>query len=102
MQSLPISLAAPGMVLAKAVKTEDGKVLCGPGVELTAELINRLSKSGIHVAIVKGHPIHMPDEKSLAELIKELEARFERVKDDPVLRALMRVIAEHMIEQSKM
>lgn len=101
MQRIPLSLAVPEMVLAKAVKTEDGKVLCGPGVELTAELISRLSKSGVHVVVVKGHPVQMPDEKSLAEMIKELEERFLKVKDDPILRALMRLIAEHMIEQTK-
>ncbi|MGB9712818.1 MAG: hypothetical protein ACP5J5_02450 [Dissulfurimicrobium sp.] len=101
MQSIPISLAAPEMILAKAVKTEDGKILCGPGVELTAELISRLSKSGVHVVVVKGHPVQMPGEKSLAEMIKELEERFAKVKDDPVLRALMRLIAEHIIEEAK-
>lgn len=102
MQRIPISLAAPQMVLAKAVKTEDGKVLCGPGVELTAELISRLSKSGVHVIAVKGHPVQIPGEKTLLEMIKALEDRFSKVKDDPILRALMRLIAEHMIEQSKL
>ncbi|MGQ9499390.1 MAG: hypothetical protein ACUVQ6_03350 [Dissulfurimicrobium sp.] len=101
MQRIPLTLAVPKMVLAKAIKTEDGKVLCGSGVELTAELINRLSKSGVHMVVVKGHPVQMPNEKPLVEMIKELEERFSKVKDDPILRALMRLIAEHMIEQAK-
>ncbi len=101
MQRIPLKLAAPGMVTAREITTEDGKILCGPGVELTGELIDRLSRTGIASVVVEGHPLRLPGEKSLRQKIKELDMRFSRVKDDPVLRALMKLIAEHWIEKEK-
>jgi hypothetical protein len=100
-QRLPLKLAAPGMILAREITTQEGQVLCGTGTELTAQLLQRISKSGIHSVTVDGHPVRLPGEESLGERIKGLEDRFSKVKDDPVLRALMKVIAEHWIEQEK-
>jgi hypothetical protein len=101
MQRLPLKLAAPGMILAREITTHEGQVLCGTGTELTTQLLQRISKSGILFVTVEGHPVPLPGEESLGEKIKGLEDRFSRVKDDPVLRALMKVIAEHWIEQEK-
>lgn len=89
------------MVLAKEASTEDGRVLCGPGTELTAEIIDRLARSGISAVSVEGHPVKLPGEKSLSQRIKDLDARFAKVKDDAVLNALMKLIAEHWIEKEK-
>ncbi|MEF3168011.1 MAG: hypothetical protein K6360_01540 [Deltaproteobacteria bacterium] len=103
MQRIPISLARQGMKLAKEVRDGDGKVLCGAGVELSTSMIERLARSGVHAVTVEGHPVNLPGEKSLAEQIRDLEYRFSRVKDDPVLRAVSRTIAEHLVEEySKM
>lgn len=99
MQRIPLNAAKPGMKLAKEVKTSDGQVLCGPGLELTQGLLDKLYKSDVHAIVVEGHPVEMPDDKPLAQRIIELEHRFSKVKDDPVLRALMKLVAEHMIEQ---
>jgi len=100
-QRLPLSLAAPGMKLAREVATPEGKVLCGPGLELTEDLITRLERSGIGVVTVEGHPVRLPGELSISQRLKELEARFSKVKDDPVLRALMRLIGEYWVEQER-
>jgi len=89
------------MKIAQEIKNDDGHVLCGPGVELTSSLIERLAKSDIHVIIVEGHPVELPGEKKITERLKELEERFAKVKSDPVLRAIMKLIAEQMIEQEK-
>ncbi len=98
MQRIPIRLAQPGMVLKKEALTEDGNVLCGAGTTLTQEIIERLERSGVESITVKGHPVRLPGEKDIKERLKELEERFRRVMDDPVERALMKLIAEYWIE----
>ncbi len=101
MQRLPIKLATAGMKLAKEASTPEGQVLCGPGTMLTETLLLRLAKAGIHTVTVEGHPVRMPGEKSLNQRLNELHERFTRVKEDPVLRALERLIAEFWIVQEK-
>jgi len=98
LQRIPIKAAKEGMILKKEALTEDGKVLCGAGTTLTAEIIERLERSGIESITVKGHPVVLPGEKGIKERLKDLEARFERVMDDPVQRALMKLIAEYWID----
>lgn len=101
MQRIPLHYAKSGMKIAQEIKNQDGHILCGPGVELTSGLIERLAKSDVHVIVVDGHPVELPDEKSITERLKELDERFSKVKSDPVLRAIMKLIAEQMIEQEK-
>ncbi len=98
MQRIPIKAAKAGMILKKEALTEDGKVLCGAGTTLTQEIIERLERSGVESITVKGRPVRLPGEKDLKERLKELETRFQRVMDDPVERALMKLIAEYWIE----
>ena len=87
------------MKLAKEAATPEGQVLCGPGQELSEELIVRLMKQGVMVLAVEGHPVKMPGEKKLSERIKDLDARFGKVRNNPVLKALKTMIAEFWIEQ---
>ena len=89
------------MVLDKEAITPEGQVLCGAGTELTAELILRLEKQGVAVLTVQGHPVTLPGEKSLPERLKELDHRFSRVKGDPVLRAIKKLIARMWILQER-
>ena len=89
------------MKLEKEAVTPEGQVLCGAGTELTAELVLRLEKQGITVLAVQGHPVTLPGEKSLNERLRELEYRFSRVKKDPVLKAIKKLIAELWIVQEK-
>ncbi len=101
MQRIPIKYAAPGMKLEKEAVTPDGQVLCGADSELTAELIARLKKQGVTVLTVQGRPVVLPGDKSLGQRLKELEFRFSKVNDDPVLKAIKRLIAEFWIVQEK-
>ncbi len=101
MQRIPIKYAAPGMRLEKEAVTPEGQVLCGPGTELTAELIARLSKQGVTLLTVEGRPVVLPGEKSLNEKLRDLEYRFSKVNQDPVLKALKKLIAELWIVQEK-
>ncbi|MEK6591399.1 MAG: hypothetical protein AABZ11_12065, partial [Nitrospinota bacterium] len=57
MQKIPLSLAKPGMKLAKAVLNENGLILCGEGTELNEMLISRLAGMDIQRVTVEGHPV---------------------------------------------
>jgi len=100
-QRIPIKFAKPGMILAKEAITPEGQVLCGADTELSEELIARLTKQGVLVITVKGHPVQLPGEKPLSEKLQDLDSRFSKVKGDPVLRALKTLIAEYWIIQEK-
>ncbi len=86
MQTLPISLAEPEMILARDVMRIDkldGPPLCGKGVVLTAPLIMRLRNMGVQTLAVEGHPLQLEGDMSLEELLADLEFRFSRVKGNP-------------------
>jgi len=100
MQRIPFSLAQPGMVLAKdVVRTENpnGPPICGKGVELTETLIERLRNMGIQSITVEGHPIWLEGDKTLDELLEDLDKRFRRVADDPLTGKLKEVYRNYLI-----
>jgi len=101
MQKIPLKFAEPGMKLAKDAVTGDNKILCGEGMILTQDIIERLNRMSIGAVVVEGHPVIMPGEKTIKEKLSDLEIRFSRVKNNPVLRAIMKIIAEHYINEEK-
>ncbi|WP_033396206.1 hypothetical protein [Thermodesulfatator atlanticus] len=100
MQRIPIEMAKAGMILAKDVTDEAGRVLCGPETELTTELIEKFKAMGVKFVSVKGHPIDFPWERPYEEEIKLLEARFAKVADDPRLISLKKIIADYLKEKN--
>ena len=57
MQKIPLSLAQPGMKLAKPVTKSNGMAIVGSGVELTEALIDRLDGMGIDKIFVVGDAV---------------------------------------------
>ena len=98
MQEILSAQAAEGMVLAKDVETQEGRVLCGKGTVLTANLIDRLHKMDIIHIVVEGHPVEVKGEKSLKEELQDMEKRFSRVKDTPPLMYLMKQLMKKLVE----
>ena len=99
MQRIPMSLATPGMKLGKAVTNERGMALCGPGTELTQEIINRLSSMAVKRITVEGRPLDTGDpEKSLSEQIEELHARFRKVEGDELMRRIKDIFLKRLKE----
>ncbi len=101
MQKIPLSLAEPGMVLAKEVRKEDNDVsspICGKGIVLTESLLSRLEKMGIQALVVEGHPVRMEGDNTLDELLKALDKRFSKVMDDPLMIKLKDIYREHIIQ----
>ena len=83
MQKIPLTKAAPGMVLAKAVQRENGVVLMGEGTELTEQLLKKLAELDIKKIAVKGRPLGSGgDDKTLAQLYAELDERFSTASSD--------------------
>jgi hypothetical protein len=99
MQKIPLDMAKSGMKLAKDVLTDNGRVLCGQGTELTDSLLLRLDNLGIQSITVEGFPVPMPGEevKPLEVLIEELEERFKMVTSDPVLMEIKEIFKKQLI-----
>lgn len=101
MKKIPISLATPGMKLARPVTNERGIVLCAPGTELTEEMIARLSGMGAKRIAVEGPPGDTGDvEKSLDQQIDELHTRFRKVEGDPLMRKIKEAFLGRLKERA--
>jgi len=99
MQNIPITLAAPGMIMAKEIKASEdpaSMTVCGKGVKLTESLIDRLRQMGIQSLFVEGHPIAMEGETSLEEMLAALDKRFSRVASDPLMMKIKALYVKHI------
>lgn len=88
MQKIPITLAAPGMVLAQEIKNADNPSsmpICGKGVKLTESLIDRLKQMGVQAVSVEGHPVKIEGETTVEQMLAALDTRFSRVADDALM-----------------
>ncbi len=97
MQQILSAQAKEGMVLAKDVEIEDGRILCGKGTALTASLIDRLLRMDISSVTVEGHPVKVEGEKSLKEEVQELEDRFSLVEDIKPLMYIKKRLMQRLI-----
>ena|SRR6266540_2277561 len=95
MQHLPLSLAAPDMILAQDVRRHDTPTappICGKGVLLTESLIERLRNMGVQSVYVEGHPIWLEGDKTLDEELAIVDHRFRKVEDDPLMMKLKDIL----------
>ena len=91
MQKIPLMLAAAGMVLARDVFRGDnptGMPICGKGTVLSDSLIARLELLDIQSISVEGHPVQEEGDRSLDDMIKDLDYRFNKVINDPLTTKL--------------
>lgn len=101
MQQILIAQAGDGMILAKDVENEEGRVLCGKGTELSGCLVERLKKMDVTHVTVEGRPVPDENEKSLDEELHDIEQRFNRVKHIPPLVHLKKRLMERAVEARK-
>ncbi len=100
MQTIPIALAGPEMVLARDVRrNENPQVppICGRGTILTESLIERLVNMGIKVVTVEGHPVAVEGEKTLEDLLADLDHRFSKVANVPLMGRLKEIYRKNII-----
>src|ERR1043165_2958246 len=101
MQNIPIALVEAGMILAKDVRRPDnpaGPPVCGKGIELTAPLIMRLQDMGIRSLVVEGHPVWQEGDKTLEEQLADLDKRFAKACDKPLMGMLKNVYRDYIIK----
>ena len=99
-QTIPFSLAAPGMELARDIKnpeSPDGPPICGKCVVLTETLISRLKSKGIQAITVTGHPVKMEGDKLLPEQLASLDRRFRHVLNDPLMVRIRELYRKKLI-----
>jgi hypothetical protein len=92
MQTIPISLATPDMILEKPVMRPDkpdGLAVFGKGVKLTESGIERMKQIGIQAITVEGHPVEVEGEETLEQQLEDMELRFRQVKDNPEMMELL-------------
>jgi len=100
MQNIPISLATPGMVLAKEIKSSDdpaSMTLCGKDVTLTESLIERLQRMGIQSVTVEGHPVTVEGEATLEQMLSALDSRFLRVEGDSLMMRVKEMFRKQIL-----
>jgi len=87
MQMIPLHMVAEGMVLAREVCRNDSSSnvpICGKDVVITGEMIRRFDLMGIKSLYVKGRPIVQEGEPAVEAMLKDLDCRFDKVRNDPL------------------
>lgn len=100
MQKIPLASAVTGMVLARDIVRNDnpkGPPICGKGGTLTDSLIERLKRMGVSTVTVEGRPVRMEGDKSLEEILEDLDRRFNKVEDDPLTGKLKKIYRQYLI-----
>jgi len=88
------------MILAQKMVRDDGVLLCQKGTELTEALLRMLQRMNYETVPIEFVSSESPEEKQarLSKLEAELDARFVRVENDPILvelkNALLRKLRE--------
>jgi hypothetical protein len=90
MKRIPIDQAKPGMILAEDVVRKDGLLLAGRGSSVTPALIRALERMDLDSLPVDDGQALTPEEQAqkIEKARDDLDARFSRVMDDPILAAL--------------
>lgn len=99
MQKIPLMLAEAGMVLAREVYRNDSSVgmpICGKETVLTTALIVRLDHLGVKTVYVEGHPVWTEGDRSLDDMLLDLDRRFEKVRHDPLTSKLYDIYVEFL------
>ena len=94
MQTIPITLAQPDMVLEKPVMRPDkpdGLPVFGKGIKLTQAGIERLKQIGVQAITVEGHPVVIEGEETLEQILADMEHRFRQVRDNPEMMQILEI-----------
>jgi len=98
MQKISLKLATAGMVLARDVFRNGntaGFPVCGKSTILTETLITRFDNMDIATIYVEGHPHWEEGDRSLEDMLGDLEHRFTKVQEDPLMVVLHNIYADY-------
>lgn len=93
MQKIPLSLAKPGMKLAKPITKANGMPIIAAGVELSDSLIARLDGMGVDKVFVVGDAVAASQNPS--ERVTRLEHLYRRLQDDAFQAKVKRYLREY-------
>jgi hypothetical protein len=99
MQKIPLMTARAGMILARDVfrgESAIGIPICGKNTELTDPLIARLEDLKVQSVYVIGHPVREEGDRSLDDILRDLDSRFAKVRQDPLTAKLHDIYADYL------
>ncbi len=102
MQTIPITLAQPGMTLEQPVlhpNKPDGMPIFGANRELTIQIIDRLKLLGIPKITIKGHPVQLAGDETLEQALDKLEQRFAALQDNAYMMKIHDLLKEQIIHR---
>lgn len=93
MSKISVEELKPGMITSKPVSNENGVVILKENTELTENIIDRIKKIGIEYIYIKGEKSFS---KTKEEMLTELEERFKRFEDKPLMKKIKMIVKEHI------
>lgn len=102
MQKIPLQLAQPDMVLAKAVTRENGMVLVAAGTVLNSTLLFRLENMGVEQVVVEGDPLDAGSgggAEALAKKREKLDHLFRNFKDDKYMQRVKKIVDAYFAQR---
>jgi hypothetical protein len=98
MQKIPLNLARPGMVLAKAVARTDGIAVAAQGTELSQALLDRFETMGVDTVVVEGNPVNLEGSAgdiSFEKRAERLDHLFRRHAGDAWMEQIKRLLYDY-------
>lgn len=95
MQKIPLTLAKPGMILAKPVARPDGMAVAGAGSELSQGLLDRFDSMGVTHLVVEGEPVRLdgpPGASSFDKRLERMDFLFRKFPDDKWMGQIRRLL----------
>ncbi|MFP5258333.1 MAG: hypothetical protein ACLGQH_04850 [Acidobacteriota bacterium] len=95
MQKIPLTLAKPGMILAKPVTRPDGIAVAAAGSELSQGILDRLDTMGVSHVVVEGEPVNLdgaPGGTSYDKRLERLDFLFRKYPEDKWMGQIRRLL----------
>ncbi len=96
MKRISIEQAQPGQILAQKLQRGDGVLLAGQGAEVTEGLLRMLARMNIDTIVIEEEIKQSPEELEdiFRTRVSELDRRFVRAMNQPVLVALRAALVD--------
>lgn len=95
MQKIPLTLAKPGMILAKPVTRPDGIAVAAAGSELSQGILDRFDTMGVSHVVVEGEPVNLdgaPGGTSYDKRLERLDFLFRKYPEDKWMGQIRRLL----------
>lgn len=98
MRQIVLDDAKPGDEVAQPVKNERGMVILPKGAKLSLPMIDKLRRLGVRELVVEGDDPNAPPPKTLNDLLKELDIRFEGLEQNPLMMGIKNTARDHLMQ----